>query len=149
MSYFIVFQNKTYDEEKREGILWAPKKTKAGSEIYHWSNMTKIKEGDIIFSVYKRKIVSLNTAKGKCESCNRPQSLDSVNLWEKEGWVVNVHYEALDNPVNINDNISEILRLCPSKYSPFTKTGKGNQGYLFEISNELGEYIIKLIKDIN
>lgn len=42
-SYFIVFQNKTYFEEKTGGYLWAPQRTKSGREIFHWSNMKKIK----------------------------------------------------------------------------------------------------------
>ncbi|WDV48152.1 hypothetical protein PV797_10745 [Clostridiaceae bacterium M8S5] len=37
MSYFIVFQNKSYEEEKRGGYLWATKSTKNGRSIYHWS----------------------------------------------------------------------------------------------------------------
>ncbi|SHH24020.1 hypothetical protein [Clostridium grantii] len=46
MNYFMVFQNKTYNEERQGGYLWAPMKTSAGREKYHWSNMTKINEGE-------------------------------------------------------------------------------------------------------
>lgn len=149
MSYFIVFQNKTYDEEKTGGYLWAPKRTKSGREIYHWTNMTKVKEGDIIFSMYKRKIVSVNIAKGTSIDADRPSALDSVNLWEKEGWLVKAKYNVLDNPIDIKENIEEILELCPSKYSPFTKDGRGNQGYLFEIGKTFGEYLSGLVNSQN
>lgn len=54
MNYFIVFQNKTYNEERVGEYLWAPKLTATGREIFHWSNMVKVKTGDIIFSMYKR-----------------------------------------------------------------------------------------------
>ena len=82
MGYFIVFQNKTYKEEMNGGYLWAPQKTSGGYEIFHWSNMTKVKEGDIIFSIYKKKLVSVNIAKGRAVDANRPTDLDKANLWE-------------------------------------------------------------------
>lgn len=63
MNYFIVFQNKTYNEERVGEYLWAPKLTATGREIFHWSNMVKVKTGDIIFSMYKRNLVSINIAK--------------------------------------------------------------------------------------
>lgn len=149
MSYYIVFQNKTYHEELAGGYLWAPKKTSSGKEIFHWSNMTKVKKGDIIFSMYKRKLVSVNTAKDRCIDANRPTDLDSINLWEKEGWIINTEYNVLKNPIAIDDYIEEILDLCQEKYAPFTKQGKGSQGYLFEISNEMGKYLLELASNKN
>jgi len=148
-SYFIVFQNKTYFEEKSGGYLWAPKRTKSGREIFHWSNMTKIQKGDIIFSICKRQIVSVNIALDKSFDANRPNVLDKLELWEKEGWMAKVEYNVLENPISIDDNIEEILKLCPEKYSPFAKNGKGNQGYLYEIGDELGDYLIQLVKEKN
>lgn len=149
MNYFIVFQNKTYIEEMKGGYLWAPQRNKRGHEIFHWTNMIKVKDGDIIFSMYKRNLVSVNIAKDKAIDATRPADLDKVNLWEEDGWLLKAEYKVLDNPVSISDNIDEILKLCPSKYSPFTVKGSGNQGYLFEIGKEFGEYLLKLANDIN
>lgn len=36
VNYFIVFQNKTYNEERVGEYLWAPKLTATGREIFHW-----------------------------------------------------------------------------------------------------------------
>lgn len=149
MSYFIVFQNKTYKEEMNGGYLWAPQRTSGGHEIFHWTNMTKVKDGDIIFSMYKRNLVSINISNGKAFEAIRPSDLDKTNLWEDHGWFLKAEYKVLDNPVSILDNIDEILKLCPSKYSPFTVKGTGSQGYLFEIGKEFGEYLLKLANDIN
>ena len=33
----------TYAEERREGIIWAPKENKAGKTQYHWENVAKVK----------------------------------------------------------------------------------------------------------
>lgn len=148
-SYYIVFQNKTYFEEKAGGYLWAPQRTKSGREIFHWSNMTKIKKGDIIFSVYKRKIVSVNIALDSYVESDRPKTFDKLELWENEGWLVKVEYNELTKPISIDDNIEEILKLCPDKYSPFNETGRGNQGYLYDIGRELGDYLMELILEKN
>lgn len=97
---------RSYDEEKNGGYLWAPKKDSLGREHFFWSNMTKINEGDIIFSVCKRNIVSINTAKGRSIEADRPTK---------------VRYNSLKSSILIDGNINEILKLCPSKYSSFTR----------------------------
>ncbi len=149
MSYFIVHQNKTYNEEMEGGYLWAPQKTASGKEIYHWTNMTKVKDGDIIFSSYRRNIVSVNISNGQAKEANRPSALDKVNLWEDKGWLLKAKYNVLTNPISIDDNLEKILQLAPAKYSPFTKEGRGSQGYLFEIGKELGDYILNIAKNQN
>lgn len=148
-SYYIVFQNKTYFEEKSGGYLWAPQRTKSGREIFHWSNMTKIRKDDIIFSIYQRNIISANIALDRSFVSKRPRTLDKLDLWEEEGWMAKVEYNVLESPISIDDNIEEILKLCPEKYSPFNKKGGGNQGYLFEIGKDLGNYLMDLIKEKN
>lgn len=145
MNYFLVFQNKTFNKERVGSYLWAPQKTKAGLEKFFWSNMKKVKQGDIIFSVCNRKIVSINTALGVCVDAIKPVAFDSDNLWEKEGWLLNADYSILKQPISIIDNVDDILKRCPMKYSPFTSSGKGNQGYLYEIGKELGEFLINLV----
>lgn len=144
-SYYIVFQNKTYFEEKSGGYLWAPQRSKSGREIFHWSNMTKIKKGDIIFSLYQRNIVSVNIALDSYKESRIPKTFEKLDLWEEEGWLVEAEYNELESPVSIDDNVDEILRLCPEKYSPFNRKGGGNQGYLYEISDELGDYLMELV----
>ena len=108
-------------------------KTKKGHKIFHWTNMTKVEDGDIIFSMYKRNLVSINIANGIAVDAIRPSDLDKTNLWEEHGWLLKAEYNVLENLVSISDNIDEILELCPRKYFPLTVNGTGSQGYLFEI----------------
>ena len=82
-SYYIVFQNKTYFEEKSGGYLWAPQRSKSGREIFHWSNMTKIKKGDIIFSLYQRNIVSVNIALDSYKESRIPKLLRNLIYGKK------------------------------------------------------------------
>ena len=142
MNYFIVFQNKTFKEESNGRYLWAPKRNKAGRTCFHWTNMKKVKEEDIIFSVYRRNIVSVNIAKARCIDSIQPKELNKVDLWEKDGWLVKAEYNILECPFPIKDNKNEIVKYCTRTYSPFSSDGRGNQGYLYEISNEFGEYLL-------
>lgn len=55
MNYFLVFQNKSYEEERNGGYLWAPQKNKNGQTFHHWTDMKLIKKGDIIFNSFNGK----------------------------------------------------------------------------------------------
>ncbi len=146
MRYFIVFQGKSFAEEFREGYLWAPKLSKDGEEIFHWKNMTKIKKGDIIFSIVNGKLVSVNEAMSDCMESTKPASKNSSN-WEENGWLVKAKYNLINNPFKVKEHFDEIKDMLPSRYSPFDKNGDGNQGYLFEIGPKLASYILDLTKD--
>ncbi|MCR6516445.1 HNH endonuclease [Clostridium sp. LY3-2] len=147
MNYFIVFQRK-FKDELNLGCLWAPKKQKGGKDAcFHWKNMIKIKKGDIIFSINNRKIVSVNTAINDTYNAQRPNGLNGN--WNDEGWRVDVKYNILNKTINVNDFIDSILIYCPEKHSPFNKNGNGAQGYLFDISEEFGNYIINIVSKEN
>lgn len=150
MSYFIVHQNQTFKEESTGGYLWAPQKSKNNKTCFHWTNMTRVKKDDIIFSSYKKAIVSINIALDKCSTTReKPPELQGRNEWDSKGWFLRANYNILINPLKLNTYMNEILKRCSEKYSPFTKQGKGTQGYLFEIPNELGEYLLDIIKRSN
>ncbi len=137
MNYFIVFQNQTFSEEHSKGILWAPKSDKNGGPAkFHWSSMKDIKKGDIIFSIIKNVIISRGVALSSATDESNPFSND---LWNRDGWLVNIDYNYTYEKIKIMDYIKTIRPLLPNIYSPFNHiTGKGNQGYLFPISRELG-----------
>lgn len=147
MAYFIVFQNKTFKEELKGGYLWAPIKTENGKSVHHWSRMEEVQPGDIIFSVVKQKVVSVNQATDSAVTEAKPIELG--NEWINEGYLVKVKYNHLKNPFDLKGNMNEILPLAEHKYSPFASSGRGNQGYLFSIKDELGEYFIERINREN
>jgi hypothetical protein len=147
MNYFVVFQNQTFREEHSQGILWAPKSDKNGGPAkFHWSSMQDIKKGDVIFSIIKNVIVSRGVALGKAVDEPNPFSND---LWNREGWLVKVEYNYTYERVRIMDHIETIRPLLPRVYSPFNQiTGRGNQGYLYPISKDLGVLLDSFINDI-
>lgn len=146
MKYFLVFQNKTYKEEMSGGYLWAPKRNIKGQTFFHWENMTKIRKNNIIFSSVNRKIISVNIAKTDCFDAPRPVAFDKLQMWESDGWMVKAKYYSLKHPIDIDVNIKKILFMLPDKYAPFNSSGRGSQGYLFEISQKLSDFFLLLGK---
>jgi putative restriction endonuclease len=149
MNFFLVFQNKSYKEERRGGYLWAPKKNKLGQTFHHWTDMTGVKKGDIIFNSYNGQLLSVLVAKEDCKEHERPSDLDQIELWEKEGWMVNAEYINLEIPITYKDYMDTILELQDEKYAPFNKSGRGNTGYLFRVSSELADFLFGIIEKKN
>jgi putative restriction endonuclease len=77
MNYFLVFQNKSYKEERKGGYLWAPQKNDTGQTFHHWSDMKMIKKENIIFNSYNGKLVSVLIANENCKEHERPTGLMS------------------------------------------------------------------------
>ncbi|MBC6002989.1 HNH endonuclease [Paeniclostridium sp. NSJ-45] len=107
--------------------------------------MEDVKLGDIIFSCVNRKIVSVNIAKGDGFSHTRPKEIEKFGLWNEEGWIILVDYHKLKNPIKIDDFLDDIMKKQGQKYAPINKNGRGNQGYLYPINDNLGDYLIDII----
>ena len=46
MSYYWVYQNKTFQYEREGEYLWAPKRTKKDNQTqHHWTRMKEVKKG--------------------------------------------------------------------------------------------------------
>ncbi|WP_433709052.1 HNH endonuclease [Paenibacillus illinoisensis] len=142
MAYFFVFQNKTYMEEQSGGFLWAPKMNKDGKTFSHWSLMTSVKKGDVIFNSYNGKMLSVIIAQEDCKEAHKPDSFDTEALWEKDGWMVKAKYIPIEHPLIYKEHMSEILKLQGAKYAPYNSLGRGNTGYLFQVTDELADFFI-------
>ncbi|MDD9786678.1 HNH endonuclease [Priestia megaterium] len=149
MNYFLVFQNKSYEEERKGGYLWAPQKNKNGQTFHHWTDMKLIKKGDIIFNSFNGKLVSILTAQTNCQEHERPTGLEQLDLWEKDGWLVDAEYRDLEQPITYKNYMEDILKLQDNKYAPFNKSGRGNTGYLFRVSKELANFFFEIIEGTN
>ncbi|MFP3344443.1 HNH endonuclease, partial [Halomonas sp. SIMBA_159] len=90
-------------------------------------------------------LVSVNIATFGAFEDGNPFAEAEGNPWERIGWCVKAKYLELSHPVSMREHIEDILSHCPPKYSPFTRTGGGTQGYLFEIDQAFGEYFLSLV----
>lgn len=144
MNYFIVFQNKTFREEHKLGILWAPlSDINGGPAKFHWSSMKDVKKGDIIFSIVSNSIIARGIA---LDVATEEQNPFSNDLWNREGWLIKVDYDFSYEKIKIMDHIEKLRNHLPNTYSPINRyTGRGNQGYLFPISRSLGLKIDELV----
>ncbi|MEH7319872.1 hypothetical protein V7113_23565 [Priestia megaterium] len=111
--------------------------------------MKLIKKGDIIFNSFNGKLVSVLTAQANCQEHERPTGLEQLDLWEKDGWLVDVEYRDLEQPIIYKNYMEDILALQDDKYAPFNTLGRGNTGYLFRVSKDLANFLFEIIERTN
>jgi len=147
MSFWWVSQNKTHYNERNGGYLWAPKRDKSGKRQYHWDTMTEVRKGDIIFSYFRQHIVAYATAEGVAYDFNNPFN-EAGEDWEVEGRKIDASYTILDRPIYIPDIVNNLQKILKkqAKYKPININGTGNQGYLFPLIDEAGNYLLSLCK---
>lgn len=145
MAYWWVSQNRTYAHERDGGFLWAPTADKAGNVPHHWATMREVKPGDLIFSYVGAEIKALAIAVGDPHPSDRPPSFEDSISWEKKGIRIDVRYEDLKTPIPISALRDGLVPLLSERYSPLTRGGSGNQGYLFALSPEAGRLLLDRI----
>ncbi|CAK2108184.1 putative restriction endonuclease [Vibrio crassostreae] len=148
MKYWWVSQNSTFKQESSGGYLWSPKVNKNGSASQFYDNMTRVSVGDIVLSFESSRISAISVITRTAYSAHKPDEFGAAgNAWSDEGWKVDLDYHFLTNRVRPADYMDYIEPLLPSKYSPLQPNGRGNQAYLFELSEELFTELSRLIND--
>src|SRR5690606_22861079 len=109
MNYFVVFQNQTYEEEKRGQYLWAPQKTKNNKSLFYWDSMKNVRPGDVVFSMYKQQLYSVNIATKSAIDAQNPFG-EGSSAWGKLGWLVKAEYNELANPISMKEHKEAILK---------------------------------------
>ncbi len=134
-AWWWVNQNKTYHEEHDGGFIWAPQRTKSGSEAFHHANLAKVKKGDVIWHYYNQRLVAVSIAESDAFEEPKPEELGAGD-WENNGYMARVRYVDLLEPVH-RDSIPVEFRTSLSNVakSPFNSGGTVNQGYLFALPN--------------
>lgn len=139
---FWVFQGQSFDQEFRGGYIWAPISNKAGTTPHHWTRLLDIRKGDIILHGCDGMLKAISIAKDACFDCKQPKELEVEDLWDVDGRMVECDYISIDHPIKTATFVNDIVRLCGAKYSPFTRYGGGNMGYLYEINRELARIFV-------
>jgi len=140
---FWVFQGKSFDKEFHGGYIWAPISNKSGTIPHHWTRLIDVRKGDIILHGCDGMLKAISVAKDAYFECKQPRELEVEDLWDMDGRMVKCDYVSIKNPIKTSAYVSDIIRLCQAKYSPFDKDGNGNMGYLFEINRELAKIFIE------
>lgn len=132
VKFWWVNQGHTYSAEREGGFIWAPKEGSNGKSQYHWENVAKVKEGDIVFNYDSGDIKAVSLATEAGQSHVKPGALEGSNGWNQEGWLARLEYHDLESPIP-RDEVSDGIRKLKAKYGPVNKSGRINQGYLFPI----------------
>lgn len=149
--FYWVNQGKTYKEEKEGGYLWAPVENSLGQSFFYWENMKNLRPKDMVFNFRKGYLVGYCIIKSESYLAPQPEEFSVDTAWESAGFMADAEYFLFDNPISILEAYNSIVSLLPSKYAPINAVQKNgqlkvnaNQGYLYELSREMGEVLINL-----
>lgn len=133
---FFVFQNnKEFQRELIEGIIKAPYYDKGMNEPHHWARLKNVRKGDIILHSVDGLVLAISEAKDMC--------YDFTYKDGSHGRQIDCSYHLLKSPLVTAKHRDEITKHCPRyEYQPFNKNGTGNQGYLFDICQEIAKLFI-------
>jgi hypothetical protein len=143
MAYWWVNQSRTFKAEHDAGLLWAPKAGRTGRSVRHWTAMTHVRAGDVVFHYARGAIRSLGRAQNSAYSAERPYNLPDV--WEYDGWAVPVSYADLARAVARDEIPAEWRR--DHREAPFDREGNVKLGYLFPISDDFAEALFEAFAD--
>ena len=151
MNYWWVNHKQTYKQELGGGYIWCPKRMRNGNRNQFYENLTEARKDDIVFSYANGEIGAIGTVVREHKTADKPSEFGTTGqLWDKDGWLVQVAWILLDRSLVPIEFISEIRDFLPNKYSPINREGRGNQGcYLASIDEDLGLLLISKAYDRN
>lgn len=124
-----VNQGTTYQQERDGGYLWAPKTGKGGYAFAHWTNMSKLRPGDVVLHYANGSIRAVGDVQEPVVDAPRPAELDDEPQGN-EGYLVRITYHELQPPVPLAEIPSD-WRV--PRGGPFTQQGGVKQGYLYPL----------------
>lgn len=139
-NFWWVNQGRTYKAEHDGSFIWAPQKNEQGQEFFYWTNVSKVKKGDIIFHYVKGNIESLSIALSNGYQVSKPDSIPKIH-WQDQGWRVDLQYYDLSKPIQL-DQVASKLKELNIEGSPINKNNGVNQGYLFSLNYDAAQKII-------
>jgi hypothetical protein len=133
-SFWWVNQGSTYQHEKGGAYLWAPKTNKAGHTFGHWTNVAKLKVGDVVFHYANSYIRAVSEVAEQPAQRPRPVGGPDGDGEEEGQFGQLTHYDELVPPIAANDIPLEWRQ--QESGGPFTTDGGVKQGYLFPLTAE-------------
>ena len=145
MRYWWVNQNQTHMYEIPGGFMWSPFKNANGARNPFYDNMEKVQPGDLVFAYAQQRVKAIGIAQKPAYSAPKPESFESsANNWSKVGWLVEVEFTQLVNPISPREHLEKIDRFLNSKAAPLDKSGRGKERYLMELQDDLALALIEI-----
>jgi hypothetical protein len=108
-----------------------------------------VRAGDIVFSYVNQTICAISVAQTSAYDSTRPLEFTAQELWKQDGRQIDTIYEDVYSPLAIPPIASELMEHLPEHYSPLTRNGTGNQGYLFSLPDRAGRLLLSKIGSID
>jgi len=86
MAYWWVNQGQTAEFEVQGDFLWSPKESRGGSSNQHYTNMTLLSPGDLVFSYSKRMIRAIGVVQERAITSPKPDFRQAGSNWSETGW---------------------------------------------------------------
>lgn len=143
-TFYMVSQNQSFQEERDLGILFAPTTTKAGHPaLPHWRTMEELTPDDVVLCAFRQRVVSVAVPRGGSVVDMRPPELPPAP-WAAEGWVCEVEYHDLAEPIHLYDEVPLEWRLGEAR---FDVDGDVKQQYLLELSGAFAGHFMATFGD--
>lgn len=146
MAYWWVSQGKYFQNEMMGSYLWAPKMSDSGKKIHHWESIYKLRADDIVFSYVDQAIVAVSKVIRRAYDAKKPFPVTEKDH-HRSGYKCDLKYYPLKTPLKIykiRNDLQSILEK-QTKNKPINKNGQGNQGYIYPLIDEAGDFIMKTI----
>src|SRR5690606_17322102 len=81
-----VNQGGSYAKERQRGTVWCPQFDKSGSSQRFFTNVSKLKKGDVIFHYARQELRSVSVAKADAAEGSKPREIAIGDEWQRPGW---------------------------------------------------------------
>ncbi len=127
--------------------MWSPIKNANGARNPFYDNMEKVHPGDLVFAYAQQQVKAIGVAQKKVYSAPKPASFENAsNNWSQIGWLVEVEFSQLDNPVVPKEHLQVIGKYLTTKSAPLDEMGRGKERYLVELEVGLALALIQISK---
>ena len=137
VSFWWVCQGHSYRTGSGEHHISAPKSLENGKPApYHWKNLERVTEGDVVFHYASGAIRSVSLAVGKPFATAYPYDYKESDDWPST--TVKVHKHDIDaiEMATLTPHVDFFRTSLKDAKGPFDKSGGVKQGYLFEFNYE-------------
>ena len=127
--------------------MWSPIKNANGARNPFYDNMEKVHPGDLVFAYSQQQVKAIGVAQKKAYSAPKPASFENAsNNWSLIGWLVEVEFSQLDNPVVPKEHLQIIGKYLTTKSAPLDESGRGKERYLVELEVGFALALIQISK---
>jgi putative restriction endonuclease len=143
-----VNHRQNFRQEYVGGYLWSPKCNRNGSVNESYTNMTRVRAGDTVFSSAAGELRAVGVALAGAREAVKPldHGLIEGAAASESGWQVPVRLQLLDEPLRIKEHAAALATVLPSKYSPIRASGDSNPSvYLAQVSAPMAALLGELL----